>query len=165
MLKLFAIGSPLLRDTKSESCSSPSDETGVINNSSSGSFSVIFRPGETPISSGITPTSEHDTLSSHRYSTHTASRLSSVHSRPDEGIYIYIYTTFSMEKIKFYTHSHFTVILQTSSQNLSPSTAVLYQHSPSETTEYHTSQNDNKAQVQQQTAQISSESIQLQRFV
>lgn len=77
------IGSPLLRDTKSESCSSPSDDTGVINNSSSGSFSVIFRPGETPISSGITPTSDHDTLSSHRYSTHT--RLTGVHSRPEEG--------------------------------------------------------------------------------
>lgn len=37
---------------------------------------------------------------------------------------------------------------------------MLYQHSPSETTEYH-SQNDNKPQVQQQTAQISAESIQL----
>lgn len=85
MFRFSAIGSPLLRDTKSESCSSPSDETGVINNSSAGSFSVIFRPGDTPISSGITPTSEHDTLSSHRYSTHTASRLSGVHSRPDEG--------------------------------------------------------------------------------
>lgn len=82
-LLLLIIGSPLLRDTKSESCSSPSDETGVINNTSSGSFSVIFRPGETP----ITPTSEHDTLSSHRYSTHTASRLSGIHSRPDEGNY------------------------------------------------------------------------------
>lgn len=74
-----------MRDTKSESCSSPSDDTGVINNSSGGNFSVIFRPGETPISSGITPTSDHDTLSTHRYSTHTASRLSGVHSRPEEG--------------------------------------------------------------------------------
>lgn len=81
------LGSPLLRDTKSESCSSPSDEVGVINNTSAGSFSVIFRPGETPISSEITPTSEHDTLSSHRYSTHTASRLSGIHSRPDEGLH------------------------------------------------------------------------------
>lgn len=82
---VYLTGSPLLRDTKSESCSSPSDDAGVINNSTAGSFSVIFRPGETPISSGITPTSDHDTLSSHRYSTHTASRLSGVHSRPEEG--------------------------------------------------------------------------------
>lgn len=78
----------MLRDTKSESCSSPSDDTGVINNSSGGNFSVIFRPGETPISSGITPTSEHDTMSTHRYSTHTASRLSGVHSRPEEGNFL-----------------------------------------------------------------------------
>lgn len=52
------------------------------------------------------------------------------------------------------------MILQTTTQPLSPSTAVLYQHSPSQTTEYHQSQ-DNKAQVQQQTAQISAEPIQL----
>lgn len=59
-----------------------------------------------------------------------------------------------------------TVLVQTSTQALSPSTAVLYQHSPvSEPSEYHTSQNESKAQVQQQTAQISSEPIQLQRFV
>lgn len=72
-------GSPLLRETKSESCSSPSDESGVINNSNSGGFSVIFRPGDTP-------TSDHDSLPSHRYTTHTTSRLAGVHSRPDEGI-------------------------------------------------------------------------------
>ncbi|XP_055320939.1 nuclear factor 1 C-type isoform X2 [Sitodiplosis mosellana] len=135
----MSTGSPLLRDTKSESCSSPSDDAGVINNSSAGSFSVIFRPGETPISSGITPTSDHDTMSSHRYSTHTASRLSGVHSRPEE------------------------VLIQTSTQTLSPSTGVLYQHSPSDASDYHTSQNDNKSQVQQQSAQISAEPIQLQR--
>lgn len=59
-----------------------------------------------------------------------------------------------------------TVLVQTSTQALSPSTAVLYQHSPvSESTEYHTSQNESKAQVQQQTTQISNEPIQLQRFV
>lgn len=55
----------------------------------------------------------------------------------------------------------FPVLIQTSTQTLSPNTSVLYQHSPSETTEYHTSQADNKNQ--QQNAQISSEPIQLQR--
>lgn len=81
-------GSPLLRDTKSESCPSPSDDTGVINNSSTGGFSVIFRPGETAINSGLntnTTASDPDVLSTHRYSTHTASRLAGVHSRADEG--------------------------------------------------------------------------------
>lgn len=56
------------------------------------------------------------------------------------------------------------MILQTSTQPLSPGTAVMYQHSPSETTDYHQSQNDNKSQVQQHTSQISAEPIQL-RFV
>lgn len=57
----------------------------------------------------------------------------------------------------------FLVLIQTNTQNLSPSTAVMYQHSPSDASEYHTSQSDNKSQVQQQNAQISSEPIQLQR--
>lgn len=95
-------GSPLLRDTKSESCSSPSDDTGVIHNSSSGGFSVIFRPGETPISSGITPTSDPDSLPSHRYSAHTASRLASVHSRNDDGeqfVYIFIFCRFYYSRL------------------------------------------------------------------
>lgn len=56
----------------------------------------------------------------------------------------------------------FSVLIQTSTQTLSPSTAVLYQHSPSDTSEYHT-QTDNKSQVQQQNSQISAEPIQLQR--
>lgn len=82
-------GSPLLRDTKSESCSSPSDDAGGMNSSSTGGFSVIFRPGDSVINSGVSTntTSDADTLSSHRYSAHTASRLAGVHSRNDDGIY------------------------------------------------------------------------------
>lgn len=140
-------GSPLLRETKSESCSSPSDESGVINNSHSGGFSVIFRPGDTP-------TSDHDSLPSHRYTTHTTSRLTGVHSRPDEGMR----GNLNLAKIEWiwFWIKLISVILQTSTQNLSPNT-VMYQHSPSDSNDYHSQQNDNKSQVQQ----ISSEPIQL----
>lgn len=54
------------------------------------------------------------------------------------------------------------VILQTSTQTLSPNT-VMYQHSPSDSSEYHTSQSENKAQVQQ-PSQIATEPLQLQRY-
>lgn len=72
-------GSPLLRDTKSES----PDEANVINSSNSGSFSVIFRPGETSANSGMS--SDHESLQSHRYAPHTPARLAGIHSRPEEG--------------------------------------------------------------------------------
>lgn len=39
----------------------------------------------------------------------------------------------------------------------------MYHHSPSESTEYHTSQAENKAQVQQ-TSQIATENLQHQRY-
>lgn len=149
-------GSPLLRETKSETCSSPSDDTTVINNSNSGGFSVIFRPGETSINSGLnnnTSGTDADTIASHRYSTHPSSRLTGIHSRADDGktdLSRFNWTKYC--EIVFFFPCTRSVILHSHShsQAISPST-VLYQHSPSDSGEYHShQQGQNDAdQVQQ----------------
>lgn len=89
-------GSPLLRETKIESCSSPTDDNSVINSNNAGGFSVIFRPSDPSINSGLSTNASitEDGISSHRYPSHASSRLVGIHSRPEDGNHNILFENF-----------------------------------------------------------------------